>query len=452
MTMRTCQAIILAAGEGSRMKSGQPKVLHEIAGKAMLSHVLALVRAVGAKRCDVVIGPDMALVAELVKSEAPDARIHVQSERLGTGHAVLAAREALNTPADDVLILYGDTPLVTTGSVEKMRHGLAQEFAIAVLGFRSADPGGYGRLITDTDGTLLAIREDKDATTAEREIDFCNSGVMAFDGKSIVRLLEGIGKDNAKGEYYLTDTVEIARADNHKVVAIEGSQDEVLGINSRAQLAEAELIAQRKLREKALSAGVTMISPETVFLASDTALSSDVVIEPNVFFGPGVKVGQGTIIRAFSHIEGAVIGEGVVIGPFARLRPGTKLGKGSKIGNFVEVKNTEFGEGAKANHLAYIGDARVGEAANIGAGTITCNYDGYRKHRTEIGDRAFIGTNSSLVAPIKIGDGAYIGSGSVITRDVESDALAVARGKQISRQGWAKNMREKMTGNKPKNK
>jgi bifunctional UDP-N-acetylglucosamine pyrophosphorylase / glucosamine-1-phosphate N-acetyltransferase len=452
MTTRTCQAIILAAGEGTRMKSRQPKVLHELAGKTMLGHVLALVKAVGANRCDVVVGPDMASVADLVNREAPDARIFIQTERLGTGHAVLAARDALETPSDDVLILYGDTPLVTTQSLEKMREGLAKDSAIAVLGFRTDDPGGYGRLITDNNGNLLAIREDKDATTAEREIDFCNSGVMAFDGKSILALLESVGKENVKGEYYLTDTVEIARQNGDKVVAIEGSEDEVLGINSRGQLAEAELIAQRKLRKKALAAGVTMISPETVFLASDTELSADVVIEPNVFFGPGVKVGEGATIRAFSHIEGAVIGDSVVVGPFARLRPGAKLGKGSKIGNFVEVKNAEFGEGAKANHLAYIGDAQVGDAANIGAGTITCNYDGYRKHRTEIGHGAFIGTNSSLVAPVKIGDGAYIGSGSVITRDVESDALAVARGKQISRSGWAKKMREKMTGNKPKNK
>ncbi len=452
MTERTCQAIILAAGEGTRMKSKHPKVVHELAGKAMLSHVLALVKAVGASRCDVVVGPDMAPIADLVKREVPDAQIYIQTERLGTGHAVLAARDALEAPADDVLILYGDTPLVTSRSLEKMRDGLANHAAVAVLGFRAEDPGGYGRLITDSDGNLLAIREDKDATTSEREINFCNSGVMAFDGKSILTLLDSIGKENAKGEYYLTDAVEIARNRGDKVAAIEGSEDEVLGINSRAQLAEAELIFQRNLREKALAAGVTMISPDTVFLASDTELSSDVVIEPNVFFGPAVKVGEGATIRAFSHIEGAVIGDNVVVGPFARLRPGTKLGKGSKIGNFVEVKNAEFGEGAKANHLAYIGDAQVGDAANIGAGTITCNYDGYQKHRTEIGHGAFVGTNSSLVAPVKIGDGAYIGSGSVITKDVESDALAVARGKQISRLGWAKNMREKMTSNKPKNK
>ncbi len=452
MTARTCQAIILAAGEGTRMKSSRAKVLHEIAGKAMLAHVLALVEAVGASRCDVVAGPDMAAVADLVKREAPGARVYIQSERLGTGHAVLAARDALEAPADDILILYGDTPLVTAGSLAQMREGLANGAAIAVLGFRSDDPVGYGRLITGDDGDLLAIREDRDASATEREIDFCNSGVMAFEGKTILALLEGIGRENAKGEYYLTDTVEIARRSGAKVVAIEGSEDEVLGINSRAQLADAEQIAQRKLRAQALAAGVTMISPETVFLASDTELSADVVIEPNVFFGPGVKVGEGVTIRAFSHIEGAVIDDGAVIGPFARLRPGAKLGKGSKIGNFVEIKNAEFGEGAKANHLAYIGDARVGDGANIGAGTITCNYDGYRKHRTEIGQGAFIGTNSSLVAPVKIGDGAYIGSGSVITRDVEADALAVARGKQISRPGWAKTMRKKMTGNKPKNK
>ena len=452
MTERTCQAIILAAGEGTRMKSKRPKVLHEIAGRAMLSHVLALVKSVGAHRCDVVVGPDMDLVAELVKTEAPDANIYIQTERLGTGHAVLAAREALASPADDVLILYGDTPLVTKNSLAQMRLGLANEAAIAVLGFRTNEPDGYGRLITDSDGNLLAIREDKDASKAERDINFCNSGVMAFTGNSILSVLDSIGKDNAKGEYYLTDTVEIARQIDNKVVAIEGDQDEVLGINSRSQLAEAELIAQRKLRQTALDAGVTMIAPESVFLASDTVLAPDVIIEPSVFFGPGVTVAKGAVIRAFSHIEGASIGEDVSVGPFARLRPGTKLGKGSKIGNFVEVKNADFGKGAKANHLAYIGDALVGVGANIGAGTITCNYDGYQKHRTEIGDRAFVGTNSSLVAPVKIGDGAYIGSGSVITRDVESDALSVARGKQISRAGWAKSLREKMAGNKPKNK
>ena len=445
MTDRSCQAIILAAGEGSRMKSDRPKVLHEIAGRAMLSHVLAAATMAGADRSDVVVGPNMHAVADLVRSQLPDAQIFVQTERLGTGHAVLAAKNVLSNPADDVLVLYGDTPLVTDASLKLLRNGLANGAAIAVLGFRTTMPDGYGRLITDSDGNLTAIREDKDATGPERSINFCNSGVMAFAGKSLLKLLEKIGNNNANTEYYLTDTVEIARQMKLKVIAVEGHQDEVLGVNSRVQLAQAEAIAQNNLRQSALANGVTMVAPETVFLAYDTELASDVLIEPNVVFGTGVKIAQGATIRAFSHIEGATIAEGAVIGPFARLRPGTVLGKGTKVGNFVEIKNTELGEGAKASHLAYLGDADIGSAANIGAGTITCNYDGYNKHRTEIGAGAFIGTNSSLVAPVKIGDGAYIGSGSVITRDVAADALAVARGKQIMREGWAKSMRQRQS-------
>lgn len=450
MSDRTCQAIVLAAGEGTRMKSATPKVLHAIAGQPMLSHVMKTAGEVGASRIDVVVGPGMDAVSSLVARELPDAGVHVQKERLGTAHAVLAARKALEKTADDVLVLYGDTPLITVESLHHLREALDSGAAIAVLGFRTLHPRGYGRLISDEDHNLLAIREEKDATSDERSINFCNSGVMAFHGETLLESLDKVGNDNANNEYYLTDTVAIAREAGLSVIAVEGHESEVLGINSRAQLAQAEAIAQRNLRNGALDAGVTMIAPETVFLSVDTIIENDVLIEPNVFFGSGVVVRQGAVIRANSHIEGAEIGPDAVVGPFARLRPGTRIGKAAKIGNFVEVKNSEFGDSAKANHLAYIGDSSVGAAANIGAGVITCNYDGYRKHRTEIGDGAFIGTNSSLVAPVKIGDGAYIGTGSVISRDVKPDSLAVERSKQIEREGWAKAKRDRMTKNKPK--
>jgi len=389
----------------------------------------------------VVIGPDHAAVAEEAKRIAPQVSIYRQGERLGTAHAVLSAREALVQPPDDVLVMFGDTPLIRVDTLARLRAALANGAAVAVLGFTPADPTGYGRLITDRTG-LAAIREHKDASEAERAIGLCNGGLMALSGEQALTILARIGNSNANREFYLTDAVAIARDMGLKAVAIETSEYDVRGINTKAQLAEAEAVLQRRLRAAAMEAGVTMVAPETVFLSSDTTFGKDVTIEPNVVFGPGVTVEEGAVIRAFSHLEGAHVGKGARVGPFARLRPGADLGTDVHIGNFVEVKAATIEDGAKANHLAYIGDARVGAGSNIGAGTITCNYDGFAKHKTDIGKNTFVGTNSSLVAPVTIGDGAYIGSGSVITKNVPADALALGRGQQTVKEGWAKRLRE----------
>ena len=373
------------------------------------------------------IGPGQEAVAAEVKRVAPAAEIFVQAERRGTAHAVLAARAALARGADVILVLFGDTPLIRPETLTRLRDAMAQGAAVAVLGFRPVDPIGYGRLVVEG-GELVAIREDKDASPAERAIGLCNAGVMALDGAHALAILDRIDDRNAKREFYLTDAVAIARAMGRSVVALETEEDEVRGINTRAQLAEAEAVLQRRLRQQWLDAGVTMVAPETVHLAADTKLAPDVVIEPYVVFGAGVVVEEGAVIRSFSHLEGAHVGKGARVGPFARLRPGTDLAEEVHVGNFVEVKAATIEKGAKANHLSYIGDARVGEGANVGAGTITCNYDGAAKHHTDIGKGAFIGSNSALVAPVKIGDGAYVGSGSVITDDVPADALALGRG------------------------
>ncbi|WP_029006152.1 bifunctional UDP-N-acetylglucosamine diphosphorylase/glucosamine-1-phosphate N-acetyltransferase GlmU [Azorhizobium doebereinerae] len=442
MTERSLLVVVLAAGEGTRMASRLPKVLHAIAGRSMLHHVLETTRAAGATRVAVVVGPDREDVAAEVLRVRPDAEVFVQRERLGTAHAVLAARAALGTPVDDVLVLYADTPLLTPETLARLRAPLAAGAGVAVLGFRPVDPTGYGRLLTKGDD-LVAIREEKDATADERAVDFCNAGVMALRGDKALELLSAIGNANAKGEYYLTDAVEIARAAGLSAVAAEAEVDEVAGVNSRLQLAEAEAILQARLRRAAMAGGATLVAPETVFLSADTRLGRDVIIEPNVVFGPGVSVEDDVVIHAFSHLEGAYLERGVSIGPYARLRPGTRLGAGVRIGNFVETKAAQIDAGAKVNHLSYVGDAHVGAGANIGAGTITCNYDGYSKHRTEIGAGAFIGTNSSLVAPVRIGAGAYIGSGSVITDDVPDDALALGRGRQAVKAGWAAELRAK---------
>ena len=442
MAERRCLAIVLAAGEGTRMRSARPKVLHEIGGQPLLAHVLAAAAGAGCGEIAVVVGPDRGDVAALTHKLAPRAKVFEQSDRRGTAHAVLTAKAAIAGGADDVLVMFADTPLVRPQTLMKLRDALAQGAAIAVLGFTPQDPTGYGRLIT-RNGELIAIREERDAGAQERAIRLCNAGLMALAGKQALPLLEKIGNRNSKNEYYLTDAVAIARDAGLKAVAIETGEDDVRGINTKAQLAEAEAVMQQRLRAAALEAGVTMIAPETVFLAADTKFGKDVTIEPNVVFGPGVTVGDGAKIRAFSHIEGARIGKGARVGPFARLRPGANLGEDVHIGNFVEVKAAEIEAGAKANHLAYIGDARVGAGANVGAGTITCNYDGVNKHRTDIGAGAFIGSNSALVAPVKIGDGAYVGSGAVITKDVPADALAVARAEQTVKAGWAKRLRER---------
>ncbi len=450
MKQRNCLAIVLAAGEGTRMRSSQPKVLHAVAAQSLLAHVLDAVRGAGVGAITVVIGPEQEEVAAEALRIVPDAAIAVQHERRGTAHAVLAAKAAIEREPDDILIVYGDTPLIRPATLSRLRAPLAEGAAIAVLGFRPCDPSGYGRLIMAGD-ELTAIREEADASPGERAIGFCNGGIMGLAGKTALAILERIGNDNRKGEFYLTDAVEIARDMKLRAAAIEVEEDEVRGINTKAQLAEAEAVAQTRLRQAALDSGATLVAPETVFLAADTKLGRDVVVEPYVVFGPKVTVEEGAVIHSFSHLAGAHVGKNVSVGPFARLRPGTRLGDNSRIGNFVEVKETVVEAGAKANHLSYIGDAVVGANANIGAGTITCNYDGSDKHRTTIGKNAFIGSNSALVAPVEIGDGAYIGSGSVITENVPADALAVGRGRQVVKEGWASRLRSLKSLGKKKN-
>jgi bifunctional UDP-N-acetylglucosamine pyrophosphorylase/glucosamine-1-phosphate N-acetyltransferase len=441
MPKRTCLALILAAGEGTRMKSATPKVLHKIAGLPMLGHVLNGAVAGGASEIAVVIGPGMEAVSAFLAKTAPSAKVYVQQERLGTAHAVLAAKKALSG-TDDVLVLFGDTPLVTGTTLAGLRRLLARGADIAVLGFRPADPTGYGRLILEGK-QLVAIREEKDASPEEKAIGLCNAGVMAFRGDGLVRLLGKIGNANAKGEYYMTDAVAIASAAGKKVVVAEAAADEVAGVNSRGQLAHVEGLYQRRAREEAMAGGVTMVAPSTVWFSHDTRLGRDVTLEPNVFFGPGVTIADNVVIRANCHIEGARIASGATIGPFARLRPGADIGENVHIGDFVEVKSARLDEGAKANHLTYIGDAHVGAKTNIGAGTITANYDGFDKFRTEIGAGVSIGSNVVLIAPVKIGDGASVAGGSTITRDVTPDALAIARGQQVEKPDWARKFREK---------
>jgi bifunctional UDP-N-acetylglucosamine pyrophosphorylase / glucosamine-1-phosphate N-acetyltransferase len=449
MGSRTGLAIVLAAGEGTRMASRRPKVLHAIGGRSLLGHVLAAIGPTPGLSVVVVIGRDQDAVRAETRRFRPDAQIAIQNERRGTAHAVLSARDALIHGFDDILVLFGDTPLIKPATVSRLRDALAGGAAVAVLGFRAADPTGYGRLIVKGD-RLGAIREERDATPDEMLITLCNAGLMALEGKFALDILEQIDCRNAKGEFYLTDAVGIAHDRGLTTVALEVEEDEVQGINTRAQLAGAERSLQQRLRAAALDAGVTLVAPETVFLAADTMLGRDVLIEPHVVFGPGVVVEDNVIIRAFSHLEGAHIAAGASVGPFARLRPGTRLGANAKIGNFVEVKATLVEAGAKANHLAYLGDAWVGEGANIGAGTITCNYDGTAKHRTEIGRGAFVGSNSSLVAPLTIGEGAYIGSGSVITRDVPANALALGRAEQVIKPTWTQRLASKLSAKHPK--
>jgi bifunctional UDP-N-acetylglucosamine pyrophosphorylase / glucosamine-1-phosphate N-acetyltransferase len=427
------------------MRSSIPKALHTIGGRTLLEHVFASAAQAdgrgGKLAIAVIVGPDHSAVAAVAQKIRPGVQIFEQSERCGTAHAVLAAKTAIADGADDILVMFADTPLVRAETLAKLLDALSKGAAVAVLGFTPADPSGYGRLVMQGD-TLIAIREERDATPQERKIGLCNGGLMALAGDQALAILERIDNSNAKGEYYLTDAVAIARDMGLKAVAIETSEDDVRGINTKAQLAQAEDVLQTRLRAAALDAGVTMIAPQTVFLSADTKFGRDVTVEPNVVFGPGVTVEDGALIRSFSHLEGAYVGKGARVGPFARLRPGASLGAEVHIGNFVEVKQATIEAGAKANHLSYIGDARVGEGANIGAGTITCNYDGAAKHHTDIGAGAFIGSNSSLVAPVKIGDGAYVGSGSVVTKDVPPDALAVARTKQTNKEGWAKRLRQ----------
>ncbi len=440
MSERTCLVVVLAAGEGVRLRSRKPKVLHRIAGRSLLGHVLQAVLAAGATDVAVVVGPEHETVVAEARRLAPSAQVFTQTERRGTAHAVLAARKAVEKGVDDVLVVFGDTPSIRRETLVRLRKALAADAAVAVLGFRKADPSGYGRLIT-RDGELTAIREDKDASLEERAITLCNGGLMGLQGRTALRLLDQIGDANANREFYLSDAVEIARKHALRTVVLETDEEEVAGVNTKAQLAEAEAVMQRRLRRAALDNGVTMTAPETVFLSADTVLGRDVTIEPHVVFGPGVVVEDEAVIHSFSHLEGARVGRGASVGPFARLRPGTELGEKTKIGNFVETKATVMEAGAKANHLTYLGDAHVGAGANIGAGTITCNYDGVSKSKTEIGKGAFIGSNSALVAPVAIGDDAYVGSGSVINSNVPPGALAIARGVQVIKDGWVARFR-----------
>ncbi|MEZ5828581.1 MAG: bifunctional UDP-N-acetylglucosamine diphosphorylase/glucosamine-1-phosphate N-acetyltransferase GlmU [Hyphomicrobiales bacterium] len=451
MTQSSALAIILAAGKGTRMKSALPKVLHRLAGAPMLAHVLHSVARAGIGRGCVVIGPGMDEVGEAARAIAPKFDVVVQPEQLGTADAVKAAKSAFESARGPVLVLYGDTPLLRPETLKAVLGELDAGADLVVIGFDAPDPTGYGRLLFDDKGRLAGIREEKDASAAERALTLCNSGIVAFrSAKMLAGLLEQIGNDNAKGEYYLTDAVALARKKDLQARVVLSNTEEVLGVNSRAELATAEAVIQRRLRSMAMANGATLVAPDTVFLSYDTEIGKDVLIEPNVVIGPNVTIDDGVTLRAFCHIESAKIGPGATVGPFARLRPGAALAKDAHVGNFVEIKNSEIAEGAKVNHLTYIGDASVGERANIGAGTITCNYDGFAKHRTEIGAGAFIGSNSSLVAPVKIGDGAYIGSGSVITKDVPADALAVTRAPQDERTGWAAKVRARRQRDKSK--
>lgn len=429
--------IVLAAGEGTRMKSARPKVLHEVAGLSLVGHALTSAHQAGISDLAVVIGPDRPDVAAEVARLVPSARVFEQRDRRGTAHAVLQAEAMIADGYDAIVILFGDTPLVRPETIAKLGEAvLAPDTAVAVMGFTAKDPTGYGRLITKG-ASLEAIREHKDANEAERAIRLSNGGLMAIKGALALDLLRSVGSTNAQNAFYLTDCVALARARGLGATIVEVPEEEAQGVNDRVQLSQCEAVLQRRLREQHMRNGVTLIAPETVFFALDTVLARDVLIEPNVVFGAGVSVEEGAVIHAFSHLEGAKVGRKASVGPFARLRPGADLGAKAKVGNFVEIKNAMLGEGAKVSHLTYLGDASVGAEANIGAGTITCNYDGFNKFRTEIGANAFIGSNSALVAPVKIGDGAFIGSGSVITQDVPANALAIGRGQQIEKPGWA---------------
>ena len=442
MIEKALAVVILAAGKGTRMKSDLPKVLHPLAGLPLLGHVQACANAMGPERVAVVVGPGMDAVALIAKPSA----VFVQERQLGTADAVLAARAMIEEFPGDVLVLYGDTPLMRPDTLHLLlRSRRNAGAAVAVLAFRPTDPIGYGRVVTGVGGQVEAIVEHNDAGPEIRAIGLCNSGVMAFDGRVLLELLRAIGNDNAKGEYYLTDAVAEARRRSLGVVLAEAEADEVLGVNSRMDLAEAEACFQARARRAAMENGATLVDPATVYFSFDTKLGRDVSVGQNVVFGPGATVGDQVTIRPFSHIEGATVLDGAIIGPFARLRPGARIGEGAHIGNFVEVKHADVETGAKVNHLTYIGDARIGARANIGAGTITCNYDGFGKHRTDIGADAFIGSNTCLVAPVRVGDGAYTGSGSVITKDLAPGALGLTRSPQVEVPGWAEKFRARKT-------
>jgi len=454
MSKKKTAAIVLAAGLGTRMKSEKPKVMHPVAGRPMVNMLLDTLAKLHLDKVVVVVGPDM---EEVEAAVAPHVTA-VQYQRLGTGDAVKAGMGALDGFKGDILVLYGDSPLISEITLNSMLEARTPPEgqiapAVVVLGFLPDDPGAYGRLVVDEeDGELLAIVEANDATPEELSIGLCNSGVMCFDGGLLPQLLSRLSDDNAKGEYYLTDCVGLARDDGFNCAVVEGDEEELLGVNSRVELAMLETLAQDRLREKAMKNGATLIDPSTVYFSYDTKIGKDVVIEPNVFFGPGVRVGNGVHIKSFCHFEGAHVDNGAIIGPFARLRPGTELAEGAKVGNFVEIKNATVEAGGKVNHLTYIGDARVGAGANIGAGTITCNYDGFLKSKTDIGAGAFIGSNTALVAPVSIGDGAIVGAGSTITHDVGENDIVTTRAEQKSVRGAAARYRERKRAEKEQQK
>ncbi|MEJ6595498.1 bifunctional UDP-N-acetylglucosamine diphosphorylase/glucosamine-1-phosphate N-acetyltransferase GlmU [Parasphingorhabdus sp.] len=435
MTDRPLAAIILAAGQGTRMKSEMHKVLHPIAGKPMLHHLLDTVDSIGVERTVIVVGARREQIEESVASR--NVAIAVQKDQFGTGHAVAQAHDALKGFSGDVLILYGDVPMVSADTMRNMifRLNNGSDPRAVVLGFRPDDAGAYGRIIADDQGEIEKMVEFKDANEQERTVNLCNSGLMAVRSADLFNLLDKISNDNAAGEYYLPDIVMLPGQQSAVIEVADPA--EVSGVNSRAELAAVEGEWQDRRRDKAMADGVSLIAPETVWFSHDTDISSDVMVEPNVIFGPGVSIASGANIYGHSHIEGATIGPNTNVGPFARLRPGSVMEEGSKVGNFVEMKKTRLGKGAKANHLTYLGDAEIGAGANIGAGTITCNYDGYFKYKTVIGKRAFIGSNSALVAPVRIGDGAIVGAGATLTNDVAAGDLALVRAQQTVKAGWA---------------
>lgn len=448
MSLPGLAAVILAAGEGTRLKSTRPKVLHQIAGRTMIRHVIAALEPLAPAETVVVVGRDMDAVVQEV-APLPTA---IQFPPRGTGDAVRMARPVLadriaepGTIAD-LIVLYGDTPLINTETIAALIEARRRtpEAAVAVVGFRPSDPAAYGRLVLDSKGALARIVEARDATPDELAIGLCNGGIMAIDARHAFKLIGAIGNDNAKREFYLTDIVDIANRHGLACCAIEAPEEDVIGVNTRAELAAAESVMQDRLRRRAMGGGATLVAPETVFLCADTRLGRDVIVEPDVVFGPGVTVADNARIRSFSHIEGAEIASGAIVGPFARLRPGTVLEQDVHVGNFVEVKATRLGPGVKANHLSYLGDTDIGAGTNIGAGTITCNYDGFNKWRTTIGERAFIGSNTALVAPVSVGDGAYIATGSVVTANVPADALTIARGRQVDKPGRAADLRDRL--------
>ena len=438
---RRALAVVLAAGEGTRMKSDLPKVLHPIANRPMVCHVIAACREAGIEDVAVVVGSQAELVERVIAAQFDDITFHRQTEQRGTAHAVLCARDAIRAHHDEIVVLFGDVPLISPEAIETLRDAVRDGAHLAVLGFETDDPHGYGRLVIE-DGTLVRIVEERDANEKERLIGLCSSGLMAFAGADALPLLDAVESDNAQNEFYLPDTVAIAHGKGLRADAVRGEEEQTLGVNDRVQLADREARWQRRARDAAMRAGVSMQAPETVWLSADTRLARDVHIEPNVWIGPGTSVGRGTRLRAGTHLEGATIGADCEIGPYARLRPGADLRDGVKVGNFVEAKKSVLREGSKVNHLTYVGDSDVGARANIGAGVVTANYDGYGKYRTIIEDQAFVGTNSTLVAPVTVGARANIAAGSVITNDVPADSLSFGRARQIDKEGRARTFRE----------